>query len=91
MGQRLPPYAANVWLHRNVPRERDQLLDQPPHCLELPRGIAVYPAGSDFPRLPLLGLRALVSNRLLLSVAGDRTEVSLRSPDWRNWLMRFLS
>jgi hypothetical protein len=91
LGRRLPLHAADVWLHRNVPGQRDRLLDVPPYRLDLPRGIAVYPADSDFPRLPLLGLRALVTNNLLLSVDGDRSEVNLRSPDWRTWLLRFLS
>ena len=45
----------NVWLHRNVPGQRDQFLEQPPHCLEL-NGIAVFPKElGNYPRLPLLG------------------------------------
>jgi hypothetical protein len=90
-GRPIPLYAVNVWLHGNVPGQRDQLLDQPPHRLELRRGIAIHPPGSEFPRLPLLGLRALLTNRLHLSIAGDHSEVTLRSPDWRTWLLRFLA
>jgi hypothetical protein len=90
-GRAVPLFAANVWLYRNVPGQRDQLLDRPPHRLELLRGVAIYPPGSAFPRLPLLGLRALMTNRLHLTVAGDRAEVRLRSPDWWTWLLRLLS
>lgn len=61
--------------------------DASPYCLELPRGIAVYPTEGEFPRLPLLGLRALISNRLHLAVDGGRGEAWLRS---RHWLIRAL-
>ena len=50
----------------------------------LEEGIATYPAdGSDYPRLPLLGLRAILKNRLKLTIDGKRKHVSLRSPLWR--------
>src|SRR5436190_23163524 len=42
-GRRLPLHAADVWMHRNQPGQRDQLRAVPPYRLELPRGIAVYP------------------------------------------------
>lgn len=89
-GRQVPLLAADVWLHRNVPGHRDRLLDWPPLRLELQRGIAVYPPGAGFPRLPLLGLRALVTNRLRLVVAGGLGQVDLRSADWRSWLSRWL-
>lgn len=78
--QFLPLISANVWLHRNRPGERDALAKRPPFCLELPEGIAVYPAGAaSAPRLPTLGLRALVRNRLHLAVDGKRLRVDLRA------------
>jgi hypothetical protein len=86
-GRRLPLHAADVWLHPNRPGHRDQFLDRPPFRLELPRGIAVYPSDSRFPRLPLLGLRALISNRLHLAIDGARALASLRIPGrwWLPW------
>jgi hypothetical protein len=79
-GRRLPLHAANVWIHRNEPGQRDRFLDRAPHLLELPRGIAVYPREAGFPRLPLLGLRALLTNRLHLTLDGERSCASLRTP-----------
>jgi hypothetical protein len=90
-GRLIPLHAANVWLHQNVRRNRDQLLDRPPQLLELPRGIAVHPVATGFPRLPLLGLRALIANNLHLTLVGDQALVNLRTPDWRTWLLRRLS
>jgi hypothetical protein len=81
-GRRIPLHAADVWLHRNRPGERDQLLDVPPFRLELPRGIAVSASEGRFPRLPLLGLRALLGNQLHLTVSGERDAAWLRTPHW---------
>jgi len=89
-GQRVPLHAADVWVHRNQPGERDRLLDVPPQRLILPRGIAVYPSGSAFPRLPLLGLRALISNRLHLVIDGEHREATLRTGNWFSRLLRTL-
>ena len=51
--------------------------------LRLEEGIIVYPAdGSDHPRLPLLGLRAIMDNNLKLIIDGQWKHVSLRSPFW---------
>ena len=49
----------------------------------VPDGIAIYPSdGSDYPRLPLLGLRAILKNNLKLIIDGKRKHASLRSPLW---------
>ena len=90
-GKRILLQAANVWVHRNLRGERDLLGDEPPYLLNLPRGIAVHPASEAYPRLPLLGLRAIVSNRLYLAVDGERQHVSLRTPDWHTRLLRWLA
>jgi hypothetical protein len=61
------------------PGKRDELAE-PPFCLELEEGIAVYPRGVvQAPRLPLLGLRAIVRNGLHLAINGKKSLVSLRS------------
>lgn len=78
-GQRVPLRKANIWVHSNVRGVRDELADRPPHLLEAPRGIAVYPAG-DFPRLPILGLRAIAENALTLTIDGARRTATLRMP-----------
>jgi hypothetical protein len=50
----------------------------------------VYPDGEHYPRLPLLGMRAILSNRLHLTIDGARTSVTLRTPDWRTRLHSWL-
>jgi hypothetical protein len=77
--QRVSLREANIWIHPNVRGVRDELADRPPHFVGARRGIAVYPAG-DFPRLPILGLRAIAENGLILSVDGRRRRATLRTP-----------
>lgn len=80
LGRRVPLHAACLWLHTNSPGQRDRLTDQPPFRLTLTNGIAVYADVSPaFPRLPLLGLRALTDNHLHLAVSGWRRSVTLRT------------
>jgi hypothetical protein len=75
-------HVASVWIHRNMPGRID-LKDARPFQLQLPQGIAIYPSdGSDYPRLPLLGLRAILKNNLKLVIDGKRKHASLRSPLW---------
>jgi hypothetical protein len=73
---------ANVWIHRNQGGRRELRAEEPVK-LTLDEGIAVYPAdGSNYPRLPLLGLRAIIENKLNLVIDGKRQHGSLRSPGW---------
>ncbi len=90
-GQHVPLHDANVWLRRNLPRHRDLFSDELPYRLKLDRGLAVYPRGSDFPPLPLLGLRAIVRNKLHFWMDPERCVVHLRTQDWRTKLLRWLS
>ena len=78
-GQKLFLREANIWIHPNKPGQRDRLADRPPHWLEASAGVAVYP-GADFPRLPLLGLRAVAENGLVLTVDGPKRQATLRTP-----------
>jgi hypothetical protein len=80
-GQRILLRAANIWVHPNMRGIRDQLADRPPHLLEAKRGIAVYPPG-EFPRLPILGLRAIAENNLILKIDGRKRTATLRKPPW---------
>ncbi len=61
------------------------------HPMNLPRGIAVFPDDRDYPRLPLLGLRAIIGNKLHLAIDGERGLVNLRTPDWKTRLLRWLA
>jgi hypothetical protein len=70
---------ANIWVHPNQPHHRDRLAERPPYLVGSLRGIAVYP-GAEFPRLPILGLRAIAENELVLKVDGPRREATLRTP-----------
>jgi hypothetical protein len=79
-GRRVPLRAAHLWIHPNRRGKRDEFTNEPPVRLEFARGIAVYPDdGSNFPRLPLLGLRALAENALHLTIDGRKRSVSLRT------------
>ncbi len=78
-GQRILLRAANIWCHPNERGVRDRLAERPPHLVAAPRGIAVYP-GAEFPRLPILGLRAIAENELVLKVNGRRRDATLRTP-----------
>ena len=85
-GSQVPLQGANVWIHPNEPGQRDRFASRKPYCLSLPRGIAVYPSGSGFPPLPLLGLRALATNNLTLTIDGKRRQVHLRTAGkWWPW------
>jgi len=88
-GKRIRLHAAKLWLHHNEPRTMTVASNQ--HLMILPRGIAVYPDGENYPRLPLLGLRAILSNNLHLAIDGEPKLVNLRTPDWRTRLQRWLA
>ena len=62
----------------NTREVHDARLDVQPLVLSLPEGIAIHREGDPFaPRLPLLGLRTLVKNRLMLRIDAGRKEVSI--------------
>jgi len=82
-GQRAPSLRfANVWIHRNRTGMRD-LREGEPFLLTTEEGIMIYPDdGSNYPRLPLLGLRAIIKNKLKLVIDGKRQHTSLASRIW---------
>ena len=80
MASTIPLLGANVWIHPNRPGLIDPS-GQPPFCLELKGGIAVYPPDVPNPaRLPILGLRGLIRNRLRLTIDGATRALTLESP-----------
>jgi len=89
-GQRVTMRAAHLWIHSNLPGQRDQFSDAAPFRLLLEGGIAIYPTDKGFPQLPLIGLRALVHNGLHFTMDPERCVVNLRRCDWRTRLLRWL-
>jgi hypothetical protein len=83
---------ATVWLYPNVPGRQDAANNRPPFRLKLSMGIAVYPPDADppGPRLPLLGLPALLDSGLDCWLDPDRRHVTVQSGSWRRPLMRLL-
>lgn len=77
--EKVVQYAADVRVHQNVPGRATLRGDSYP--LEMPQGISVFEE-SDAPRLPLIGLRTIVSNKLRLLIDGDRRQVKLKPRGW---------
>ena len=79
-GFTVPRYASELYIHRNAPGT-NRLRDRYP--LRMDGGIAVVHDSLPFaPRLPLLEIRAIISNRLRLFLDGDRRQVTLRTKGW---------
>jgi hypothetical protein len=77
--RRVVQYAADVRVHRNVPGRSALRCDSYP--LEMPQGISVF-EDSEAPRLPLIGLRTIVANKLVLMVDGDYRQATLKTKGW---------
>jgi hypothetical protein len=78
-GRRITRRAARIWIRPSATGSQGPAADGPPFLLTNFEGIAVYPPELMFPRLPILGLRAISDNRLVLIVNGDRREATLRT------------
>ena len=78
-GEKLWQLQGDLRLHRNKPGTRE--LGEGSLPLELSEGFTLAPEGSS--RLPLIGLRAIVANRLVLRIDGKRRQVTLRTQGWR--------
>ena len=76
-GHWVPQCAAQLRLHRNVAGRRE-LRDAYP--LKMVGGIAVIPDDLPIaPRLPLLGIKAIIGNELRMILDGKRREVTLKT------------
>jgi hypothetical protein len=91
-GQDVGLRKATVWLHSNIPGRQDAAVDRRPIRLSMPVGIAVYAPDADppGPRLPLLGLPALLDSGLDCWIDPDRRDVTVQPPNWRRSLIRLL-
>lgn len=91
-GQVVGRREAVVRLYPNVPGRLEAATGQPPFLLEMGQGIAVYPPDADpsGPRLPLLGLPALLQNDLDCWLDPDRRHVTVQPRSWRRPLMRLI-
>jgi hypothetical protein len=65
--------SAGLWLHT----------DDEPYQLAIEEGIAVLKG--DWPRLPILGLRALTNSKLQTFIFGDTRQVFIRTPPKWYW------
>ncbi len=77
-GEKLRQLQGELRLHRNRPGTR--VLGEGSLPLVLSEGFTLAPEGSS--RLPLIGLRAIVSNRLMIRIDGKRRRVTLRTQGW---------
>jgi hypothetical protein len=83
---------ATVWLYPNVPGSLEAAGGARPLKLTMPRGIAVYAQNdvSAGPRLPLLGLPALLNNDLDLWLDPEQRQISVQQRGWSRGLIRLL-
>ncbi len=80
-GQRVSLRKATLWLYRNIPGELTYDTNVEPFPIDFSDGIEVFTGSgaTSFPRLPLLGMRALHVSRLELTINGPERRVFLRN------------
>jgi hypothetical protein len=83
-GSTIPVVAANVWIYRNLRGTWNIDRAVEPFCLELFPGIGISPDALGKPRLPLIGMRALMRNRLQTLIDGHNRHVSIRAMEFRS-------
>jgi hypothetical protein len=76
----LPRCDADLVIYRNVPG-RNAISTNRPFRLSLPSGIIIQHPDTAT-RLPILGMRGLVENKLKLQIDGRRREVTLTTGYW---------
>jgi hypothetical protein len=83
---------ASVWLYPNFSGRQEMDTGRPPLRLEMRKGIAIYPLDMVrlAPRLPLLGLPALLDNGLDWWLDPDWRNITVQSRTWRRRLMRLM-
>lgn len=71
--RRFPLHEASVWLHS----------DDEPFRLSIDQGISI--TDGAWPRLPILGLRALTNSKLQTFIYGDTMQAIIRTPPKWYW------
>jgi hypothetical protein len=72
-------YAAADRLHRN--ESGRESLRGGSFPLEMQQGFSVF-EDEEAPRLPLIGSRTIVANKLILVIDGDRRQATLKTKGW---------
>ncbi len=79
-GSTVPLYSASLWLHPNRPGTSEPG-EGAPRELRIEQGLAIYPASLRNPaRLPILGLRGLIRNKVRILIDGESANLTLASP-----------
>ncbi len=79
-GRLVPRFASDLFIHRNVPGTHRL---SGTYRIDLDGGIAVIPDDLPIaPRLPLLGIQAILTNRLRLMIDGSKRQVTLKTTGW---------
>jgi len=71
------PRDANLWMYQNLPFTNAEVSDAPPLLIEIDAGILIS-GDLKKPRLPLIGMRAIESAGLYVTVDGSRQSVSIQ-------------
>ncbi len=91
--QHVPFHEADVWIHPNTPGTWKRALGKQPFRLELEEGIAIGPPVPNqppFPRVPLLGVAALRSNKLDFWFDSKAARCHVWTAGWRSKIVRLL-
>jgi hypothetical protein len=70
-----------LWLHRPKPGFRDEVSEESPERLFLPPGFVIVPEDVKYLSFPLLGMRTVRNNRLLVAIDGARGAISIAKAD----------
>ncbi|HZW33497.1 MAG TPA: hypothetical protein VFF52_22450 [Isosphaeraceae bacterium] len=91
-GQPVACREATVWLYPNSPGRPEVASSRPPSRLEMRKGIVVHTrdAVPPGPRLPLLGLPALLDYDLDWWLDPERRHITVQTRTWRRPLIRLL-
>jgi hypothetical protein len=77
------PRDVGLWLYQNLPFTNSEVSGTPPLPMEVDAGILISPERNK-PRLPVLGMRAIETSRLVVTIDGGRQSVAIRQLDLAN-------
>src|SRR6186713_1272316 len=79
-GKKVPVREAGILLHRNI-RGTNQIAHGS-HELSTDGGVVVYAKSTTYPRLPILGLRALFSSNLRVLINTRKRHLTVDTGGW---------